>query len=145
MEYKILPYSGLEVFSRKKKVIYYGMKREEVRRVVGEEPIMFTKTIGIISPSDLYKQSGFTAYYDKDNKLDALEIYIQEVIIFLFDINISNLSNGKQESIIRQYDKETKTLKSGIISLKLGIRLYSPNLAYDKYESLVAFRKGYFN
>ena len=139
MDYEIKPFQGVDS-------LRFGMKIEDVRRVLGGNFKSFKKTPNSALPCDYFVGIEVFAYYKLPGVLDALEF--AEPANPIFDgKHFIGVVAGDVKKILEAVDQSLEIDSAGIISHQLGIGVYAPGWDEDaaqEVESVIVFEEGYY-
>lgn len=140
MVFQITPYMSVGS-------IEFGMAPNDVRRIVGSEPIPFKRTDRVEYPSDMFENDGIFAYYDKNGNLEAVEL-TSPAKVMLRDIALLEEAYINVLGKLISIDPELHTDGDGLTSYKMGIGIYAPDNDEDSKclpQAVIAFRHGYYD
>lgn len=115
----------------------FGMKREEVRSLLGEFK-EFRKTKSSINTTDSF--GNYHIFYDKNDIFEAIEIFEEDQVVFE-NKNILEMTLEEAKSFLKQSDDNLVVTNDSIVSNTIGLSIYAPN---DEIESILVFSKDYF-
>lgn len=111
--------------------------REAVRKELGEFS-EFKKNKYSENTTDDFK--GLHVYYDKENTVEAIEIFKENELLYkntnLFSLNFSQIKEFLADNHIEEDD-------SSCIFYTIGLSVYAPEK--NKIESILIFKKDYYN
>lgn len=139
-ELKITPNQGVGPMK-------FFMDRKEIRVVLGGKIIEFKKTSMSTVSTDSFEDYGVIVYYDNEGKCEAIEMNSPSNPTYL-EKNMIGISFAEIKKIIEIQDEEIEVDETGLLSFKLGIGLYAPNLEEpenDFVESVIVFKNGYYD
>jgi hypothetical protein len=129
-KFEIIPYEKVGDISLQ-------LERESIRKLLGEFK-EFKKSKSSEKKADNF---GFChIYYDKDNRIEAVEFFEGTDLVYngknLFSLSYNELLKFAKENDYKEDD-------SGIFIEKLGIAAYVPDK--NKVESILVYRRGYYD
>lgn len=136
----ITPYKGVGP-------VCFGMTRDEIRNVLTGNVKAFKKTPMSDTFSDAFDDLGIYIYYDADYFCEAIEMALPADPIFL-QKHLIKSTYAESKSIIELQDSNIELDETGLLSFKLGIGLYAPELEQSEdcvVESVIVFREGYYD
>lgn len=140
MNYAIDPFRGVGD-------IEFGMRPEAVRARVSGEFQSFKRSPQAAFPCDYFPSEGAFFYYDASGHLEAIE-FAAPAKPTVAGVELINLSFEQAVARLTALDKNIEAETDGAIAYQLGVSIYAP-LAKDNggapVESVLAFRKGYYN
>lgn len=144
MEYIIYPYSGFRCVPSNI-CINLGMTSNEIANLLGRV------SNDVVSALEYFDD--FRIDYDDKCNASAFEffnsskLYIgKECRINLFDnIDLFSIKFGKLNKAILEIDNSARCDGAGVISLKLGLGTYHEDSEDDICESIIIFKKGYYD
>lgn len=139
--FEITPYVGAGL-------IKFGMKREEVRKLMSEyEPRVSWETSYSEPTIDRYDKAGVNVHYDSTDKVIALEFYEPAHVVFN-GIELSKLPAYEAYKLMASLDKDIAIDGDGLTSFKFGIGFYEPNYEEKPFlpvEAIIIFIEGYYD
>lgn len=117
--------------------IIFGESRETVREKNGEFREFKKSKFSKNTTDDFSK---FHVYYDKDNKVEAVEFFGECSVVFN-EVDLFSKTFDELKKIFE--DESNEEDESGIIFKKFGFSIYSPEK--NKAETILAFKKGYYD
>ena len=114
--------------------ISFGISREEVRKYFGNNFEEFKKSKFSKNTTDDYGYCHI--FYDKDNKIEAIEFF-DEVTIIIDDIIVF----PNRIEVIKKVSDDFEKDEESYISKEKSIGIYAPN---DIMESILLGMKGYY-
>jgi len=140
MNYVIDPLKGVDG-------IQFGMTPEHVRSRMKADFQSFKRSPQASFPCDYFPGSGTFFYYDASGLLEAVE-FAAPARPTVSGVDLMNLTFEQAIKELTALDQRVETEPDGAIAYELGISIYAP-LAKDNgnapVESVVAFRRGYYN
>jgi hypothetical protein len=140
MQLTISPFKGVDD-------VEFGMSPKEVRKRVGGKFRPFKRSVSAAVPCDYFEDLGVFFYYDYDRKLAAIE-FAGPAQPTVAGLKLLELSFRDAYSALHDLDDQTKKESDGAIAFQLGVSIYAPLAKANPMapvESLLAFRKGYYN
>ncbi len=140
MNLEIVPYKSVGP-------LHFNMARRRVREIFREYKFEeFQKSEDDPNTTDAYDKLGLHLFYDKKNKLEAMEAFKPAKLSF----NGQNLLGQTYSDVFKKLKKIDPNCvdnrESGFESLKLGIASYNSVFTRKcKIESIIIFRKGYYD
>lgn len=126
--------------------INFGMTRDEVRNILGGNVVEFKKTPMSDTFTDAFNDYGIHIYYDSNYTCEAIEMALPADPI-LSQKNIIGRPFADIKSNITAQDSDVELDETGLLSFRLGIGLYVPDLEDSEdslVESVIVFRDGYY-
>lgn len=136
MKYKFIPYESIGPFQ-------FMMPRKEVRNKVESTPREFKKSKFSKNTTDAFE--GFHAFYTQDDKLEAIEFFNNDVGVLLNDDNLFDYKLSDLKKMLADNDPDMKVEDGGFISFKYGVAVSNASSPTDEIESILTFRKGYYD
>lgn len=115
--------------------VRFGMKKQDVRNILGKKYRSFRKSIFSKSTTDAY--SDYHVYYTQDGTLEAVEIFGSVEVWFKGE----KLFPGTVAEALRILP-DLEPDDGGYISRKLSVGLYAPD--NDRIESILVGRESYY-
>jgi hypothetical protein len=120
--------------------VQFGMSREKIRAMLGDEFSTFRKGQDATNETDAYMNVGAHLYYDTDDMLECVElvgpISVNCCGVPLLDIPIERaLTNLADAGLSYRYD-------DGYFIDECGVALYVPDGAV---RAVTAYRRGYYD
>ena len=141
MKLEIIPYKSigeLDLLSNRSIII----------KILGRPNSSFTRNLEKDKETtDEYLEFGFFAYYNQKNILEAIEAW-EDADIWLGDICFFNNSIRTLTEKFRELDNQLEEDTEGFVSYKMGIGAWHPNKRENldfPFESIIIFKKGYYN
>jgi len=126
--------------------VRFGRPREEVKRVLGNEPRRFKKTPHSAALTDAFDELGVHVYYNATGSCSAVELASPATPTFRGQLLLGR-PFGELRAMFEALDPELKADNAGLISHLFGIGLYAP-FAQDypaaPVEGVLAFEEGYY-
>ncbi|MBU3178385.1 hypothetical protein KPL47_18840 [Clostridium estertheticum] len=125
-------------------MVNFGMLREEVRQKLGEY-YEFKKTEFSKNTTDDFRF--VHAYYDENNRLEAVECFEEAKIIF-DNVDMMALNTKQLKAFLGNESIEYIIDESGLQADSVGISAYIPDIMNNKeakVETLLLFKKGYYD
>lgn len=126
--------------------ISFGMTRDEVRTVLGGNVVELKKTPMSDTFTDAFNDHGIHIYYDSSYTCEAIEMALPADPIFSQKHMIGRPFSDLKSTITSQ-DSDVELDETGLLSFKLGIGLYVPDIEDSEdslVESVIVFREGYY-
>jgi hypothetical protein len=126
--------------------IEFGMKKEEVRQLIGVSPVEFRRH-DEAHLSDHFENEGAFAYYDADGHLEAME-FSPPSRALLGVVNVLDLPFGQAASLLNRIDSKLVTDKDMVTSKRYCLSLWSSAGFEEKdepVEALLVGREGYYD
>lgn len=126
-------------------VINFDDSRDSVRKSLGTNYDIFTRTSTSINSTDHFRDLGVFVYYDEKDRVEAVE-FTSPAIFCLDELNLFTKSCSKIIELISTIDSEVEKRNNMFISHRLGLSGYMPDSFKSKKipESLLAFRPDYY-
>jgi hypothetical protein len=129
--FKIVPLKGVGA-------ITFGMKRKEVRKILGDWQ-EFRKNRFSKATADSF---GFChVYYDTNECCEAVEFF-SEAELLLNEKNILTMAFKDFCGYVKKLDSDLQIAADGCTSKKIGLSAYAP---YGEIESILVSRQGYWD
>jgi len=117
--------------------ISFGMKRDEVRKVMGAADV-FWKSPYDASQTDDY---GFCfVYYDSEDRCEAVEIFDAEV--YIGDTKIFPVDKNRAESVLTPFFDDIEQDSEGFISPNYSIGITAPE---EEMEGILIGKENYYS
>lgn len=125
--------------------IRFGMTINEVRNTINSEATSFMKSAYSPLPTDSFNEDSIHVFYKQPGVCEAVEFY-EPANPTLRGQSFVGRSFRAVRSWIEPQDSEIEIEDGSLISFKLGIGLYIPNINEPEaiVESLIVFEKGYY-
>lgn len=143
MKYILYPYYGFKN-EQNDICLTFDMSKLNVHDFLGKEPNYIMSTL------EYYDD--FRIDCNNDNKVIAFEFFSSANVVIksenffnLKEINLFSLSNKELSKLIKKCDSSAKIDASGIIFLKYRIGTYCESSNINKSESIIIFKKGYYD
>ncbi|MDZ4312322.1 MAG: hypothetical protein U1A24_17375 [Cypionkella sp.] len=140
MEHQITPFEGVGP-------IKFGMTPEQVWRTLGKVPTTFRRSPQAAFPCDYFQSEGTFCYYDSDGTLEAVE-FGHPARPLLGTVNLLGAAMNNAVAALSELDPTLAVEVDGAIAHQLGVSIFAPLLKDNEaatVESLLAFRRGYFD
>lgn len=119
--------------------ITFQMKRNAVRKLFGEFK-EFKKTKSSKSPTDDFKFCH--VYYDKDDKVNAVEFFEESELVYE-EKNLFSMSYNELLKFFKENKLDYKEDDSGVTIECLGVSAYAPDKR--RIESILVYSNGYYD
>lgn len=131
-KFVIIPYNKVGDIS-------FQSTRESVRKLLGEYK-EFKKTKSSEKTTDDFKFCH--VYYDKDSKVEAVEFFDENEVVY-DGRNLFSMSYNELLQFIKEKKLDYKKNGPGVIIESLGISTYIPDKR--RIESILVYRRGYYD
>jgi hypothetical protein len=141
MDYILRPYIGFND-------IRFGMTSEEISKLMWLKPTHFKKGDDE-NNSDMYED--FFVYYSNNGEADAFEFFPPAKIKLISDFlpqtlgeDLFSIPFEKINELLLNSDKSAEDDGYGMVSEKVGIGTYREDFDNINAESIIIFKKGYY-
>jgi len=131
-KFEIIPY-------KKAGDITFQLTREAVRKLLGEFT-EFKKTKASKRTTDNFKFCH--VYYDKDDKVEAIE-FLEENELLYEGKNLFSMSYNELLQFVNEKKLDYKEDDQDVIIEDIGIAVYAPDKR--RIEAILVYRKGYYD
>ena len=134
--YVIVPYE-------KAGPVYFGMTRDEVRKLLGQEPHVFRRSS---RENESERYDDFFVYYDDEDRCEAVEFWPGNEVVCC-GLSLFSRSFEEELSLLVAVDSGVKAGLDCCTSEKLGVGLWSSSRRGPdaQVDSVLAFSHGYFD
>jgi hypothetical protein len=121
--------------------IRFGMNRDDIRSLLGEEYTTFSRAGNVVPEIDSYDNIGLQLNYDENDKLEFIEAFLPANPIY---DNITFL--GRQPDAVHQ-----DMISKGMTAIQDDVGYDFPDLGFgiyvreDTVEAVSIYRKGYYD
>lgn len=134
---KIKPHKGVGE-------ILFGANREEILSVLPSNKIEYFRRTPDSELSFYIPELGAFIYFDTVGFCEAIEFSLFNDL-FLNDLKISDYSYNDLENWFTGEDENIEIDETGFLSFKYGIGAYAADKSSDKIDSIIVFKKGYYD
>jgi hypothetical protein len=123
-----------------------GMPRKEVHVELGLPSKSFLKFSDDKNMSEKYNAIGVILYYDKNDRLKAIEAW-DEAKLFFKNFDLFQMNHAEALAFFKELDPQLKILSDGFISNKLGLNTwYEDEVSNEsKFTSVTIFKDENWN
>ena len=115
--------------------VEFGMNRDEVRKLLGKA----TEFYKFDDDNNTTDDFGFChVFYGDDNKCEAIELFDDDVEIYLNDVLLFPTELHMAKSIVSDFEQDD----DGLISYSQSIGIYAPD---GEMESILFGKEGYYD
>jgi hypothetical protein len=120
-----------------------GMTREQVRIAMSSAVREFSKSFTSHCKTDDFQDWNLHVFYKDEYVCNAIELF-RGSNPFLHGISLLSTNYSSLLAEFRRRDPDLEIDASGLISRKLGVSLYAPQLEAPP-ESVMVFERGYYD
>ncbi|MFT4760038.1 MAG: hypothetical protein ACI9XO_003206 [Paraglaciecola sp.] len=132
---KFYPFKGIQN-------IWFGMKREQVKKVLNEEPRIFLRNKYAENTTDYYQKLSYFVMYDKNDVVEAIE-FINKRNLLIDGEDLFNKSYSKLRDIYDDLSRKKEEEGIGITYYDLGFGA-SHLVDSNRIETIIIFSKTYW-
>ncbi len=124
-----------------------GMRRDVIRKVVGEVFDVFRRGPEDATDSDAFDGAGIYVYYDSNDECEAIE-FAEPAKPTLFGEQLIGRPLSQVLAYLKKHDASVLIDDSGATAYTIGLGVYAPAAAKRSdcpVESVIAFRRNYYD